>query len=128
MNTGILRKIPLSAVAKIDYINSYGQINRLNLKRVITLSSNVLDGYNANEINMQLRRSSRQFAEKTNVDIRITGEQEEQEESMIFLSKAMLIINFPGHVHSDHTIQFNVKTLIISLKSSSALSVFCWVI
>ena len=93
MNTGILRKIPLSSVASVDYINSYGQINRLNLKRVITLSSNVLDGYNANEINMQLRKVIPQFAEKTNVDIRITGEQEEQQESMIFLSKAMLIFN-----------------------------------
>ena len=94
LNTGILRKIPLSAVARIDYINSYGQINRLNLKRVITLSSNVLDGYNANEINMQLRKVIPQFAETTNVDIRITGEQEEQQESMIFLSKAMLISIF----------------------------------
>ncbi len=51
VNTGVLRKIPLSAVARLDYVNSYGQINRLNLKRVITLSSNVLVGFNANEIN-----------------------------------------------------------------------------
>ena len=43
MNSGILRQIPLSVVAQIDYVNSYGQINRLNMKRVITISSNVLD-------------------------------------------------------------------------------------
>lgn len=92
--TGILRKIPLSSVADIDYINSYGQINRLNAKRVITLSSNVLDGYNANEINSRLREILPGFAAATNVDIRLTGEQEEQMESMIFLSKAMLIAIF----------------------------------
>jgi multidrug efflux pump subunit AcrB len=94
MNTGILRKIPLSAVAQLDYINSYGQINRLNLKRVITLSSNVLDGYNANEINMQLRTVIPEFAAKSGVDIRITGEQEDQQETMSFLLKAMMISIF----------------------------------
>jgi multidrug efflux pump subunit AcrB len=93
MTTGVLRKIPLSSVASIDYINSYGQINRLNLKRVITLSSNVLDGYNANEINVQLRKII-PFTGKAGVEVRITGEQEEQMESMIFLSKAMLISIF----------------------------------
>ena len=39
MNSGTLRQIPLSVVARLDYVNSYGQINRLNLKRVITISS-----------------------------------------------------------------------------------------
>lgn len=94
MTTGILRKIPLSSVAQIDYINNYGQINRLNLKRVITLSSNVLDGYNANVINARLREIIPEFAEETSIDIRLTGEQEEQMESMVFLSKAMLIAIF----------------------------------
>lgn len=94
-NTGVLRKIPLSVVAKVDYVNSYGQINRLNLKRVITLSSNVLDGYNANEINMQLRQAIPMFAAGlSGIDIRLTGEQEDQQESMIFLSKAMLLSIF----------------------------------
>jgi len=94
MNTGVLRKIPLSAVARVDYVNSYGQINRLNLKRVITLSSNVLDGYNANVINAQLRKIIPDFARTSGVDIRITGEQEDQQESMVFLLKAMLISLF----------------------------------
>jgi len=94
MNSGILRKIPLSVVAHIDYLNSYGQINRLNLKRVITLSSNVLDGFNANEINTRLRQVIPQFVASPDIDIRITGEQEDQLESMIFLSKAMMLSIF----------------------------------
>ncbi len=93
-NTGVVRKIPLSAVADVDYINSYGQINRLNLKRVITLSSNVLGGFNANEINARIREMMPQFDKPSGVDIRMTGEQEEQQESMIFLSKAMLVALF----------------------------------
>ena len=94
MNSGILRQIPLSVVANLEYVNSYGQINRLNLKRVITLSSNVLDGYNANLINAQLRKAIPQFSKSSSVDIRITGEQEDQQESMVFLSKAMLLALF----------------------------------
>jgi multidrug efflux pump len=94
INTGNLRKIPLSAVAKFDYINSYGQINRLNLKRVITLSSNVLGGYNANDINAQIRKAIPNFSRPSDVDIRLTGEQEDQKESMVFLSKAMLVSLF----------------------------------
>jgi multidrug efflux pump len=94
MNSGILRQIPLSVVAHLDYVNSYGQINRLNLKRVITLSSNVLDGFNANLINDQLRKVIPSFSKSSGVDIRITGEQEDQKESMLFLSKAMILALF----------------------------------
>jgi multidrug efflux pump subunit AcrB len=94
MNSGTIRQIPLSVVAHVDYVNSYGQINRLNLKRVITISSNVLDGYNANLINAQLRKVIPQFTKPSEVDIRLTGEQEDQAESMIFLSKAMILCLF----------------------------------
>lgn len=94
MNSGLLRQIPLSVVAHLDYVNSYGQINRLNLKRVITLSSNVLTGYNANEINNRLRKAIPQFEGPPNITIRITGEQEDQAESMAFLSKAMILSLF----------------------------------
>jgi len=94
MNSGLLRQIPLSVVAHIDYVNSYGQINRLNLKRVITISSNVLDGYNANLINAELRKALPQFKKSSAIDIRLTGEQEDQKESMLFLSKAMILALF----------------------------------
>jgi multidrug efflux pump len=94
MNSGTLRQIPLSVVAHLDYVNSYGQINRLNLKRVITITSNVLDGYNANQINAELRKTLPQFIKSTDIDIRMTGEQEDQKESMLFLSKAMILALF----------------------------------
>jgi multidrug efflux pump len=94
MNSGLLRQIPLSVVAKIDYVNSYGQINRLNLKRVITLSSNVIAGFNANQINSRLKKEIPQFSKSSGIDIRITGEQEDQQESMVFLSKALMLALF----------------------------------
>ncbi len=94
MNSGLIRQIPLSVVAHLEYVNSYGQINRLNLKRVITVSSNVLGGFNANLINDQLRKVLPQFSRPSDVDIRLTGEQEDQAESMVFLSKAMILCLF----------------------------------
>jgi multidrug efflux pump subunit AcrB len=94
MTSGLIRQIPLSVVAHVEYVNSYGQINRLNLKRVITVSSNVLDGFNANLINAELRKVVPQFSKPSDVDIRLTGEQEDQAESMVFLSKAMILCLF----------------------------------
>ena len=94
MTSGLIRQIPLSVVAHVEYVNSYGQINRLNLKRVITVSSNVLDGFNANVINARLRKVLPQFTKPSDVDIRLTGEQEDQAESMVFLSKAMILCLF----------------------------------
>jgi multidrug efflux pump len=94
MNSGLLRQIPLSVVASLDYVNSFGQINRLNLKRVVTLSSNVLEKFTANQIIAQIKKALPQFTKPSNVDIRITGEQEDQKDSMIFLSKAMILALF----------------------------------
>jgi multidrug efflux pump subunit AcrB len=94
MTSGLIRQIPLSVVSHVEYVNSYGQINRLNLKRVITLSSNVLAGFNANVINAQLRKVIPGFPKPMAIDIRQTGEQEDQAESMLFLSKAMILCLF----------------------------------
>jgi multidrug efflux pump subunit AcrB len=58
------------------------------------LSSNVLLGFNANEINAQIRKAIPLFTKSADIDIRITGEQEDQQESMVFLSKAMLVSIF----------------------------------
>jgi multidrug efflux pump len=91
MNSGLLRQIPLSAVAKIKYQNTYGGINRLNVERIITLYSNVLTGYTTTEINAQLAKAIASFKIDKGIEIRLTGEREDQAESMGFLSKAMII-------------------------------------
>ena len=56
MNSGQLRMIPLSSVASIKYENTVGGINRTNLKRVITITSNVMSGYTANEIIAKIQK------------------------------------------------------------------------
>jgi len=91
MNTGVLRQIPLASVAKLSYVNSYGSIKRKNLKRVINLSSNVLSGYTANEVVANITKAINKFPAPEGVELKITGEQEDQKESMNFLSMAMLL-------------------------------------
>jgi len=113
MNTGILRQIPLSSVATIDYVDSYGGIKRQNLKRIITLSSGVLTGYTANEIVAQIKTLAADFPLHEGVQIKLTGEQEDQAETQAFLGKAMMIAI--GLIFFILITQFNSmsKTLII---------------
>jgi multidrug efflux pump subunit AcrB len=94
LSTGRLKSIPLSSVATVTYQNTYGGISRKDLKRVITLSSNLLSGYNSNEVNMKIRRNIPKFDKPEGVNIALTGEQEDQAENMVFLSKAMLVSLF----------------------------------
>lgn len=82
--------IPISAVATPRYETSYGAINRIDLERVVTLSSNVLAGYNANEINTQIRTALQEFEVPQGYEIALTGEQEEQAETTQFLMVALL--------------------------------------
>lgn len=91
MNSGMLRSIPLSTVAHVKYGDSYGGINRKDLKRVITLYSNVLNGYTANEIVAKVTKLAADFPVHEGVTIALTGEQEDQAETSMFLMKAMLI-------------------------------------
>ncbi len=82
--------IPISAVASPEFETSYGAINRIDLERVVTLSSNVLAGYNANEINNQIREALRDFEVPQGYEISLTGEQEEQAETGQFLMVALI--------------------------------------
>ena len=91
MNSGLLRQIPLSSVASIDYVDSYGGIKRQNLKRIITLSSGVLTGYTANEVVAQIKKIAVDYPVHEGVQIKLTGEQEDHAETSAFLGKAMMI-------------------------------------
>ncbi len=91
MNTGMLRSIPLSTVAKIDYTSSYAGIKRQDQKRIITVYSNLLSGYSANDIVPVVKREARNFPLHSGTEIKLTGEQEDQAETTAFFLKAMII-------------------------------------
>lgn len=87
---GLIRQVPLSSVASAEYANTYGGINRMNQKRVITLASNVLSGYQPNEVVAQVNSAIEAFDKPTDIQIVMTGEQEQQKETGAFLGNAML--------------------------------------
>lgn len=113
MNSGLLRQIPLSSVASIEYADSYGGIKRQDLKRIITISSAVLTGYTANEIVPQIERFAADFPVSDGVQIKLTGEQVDQKETSDFLGMAMMIAI--GLIFFILITQFNSisKTIII---------------
>ena len=88
---GIIRQVPLSSFASIDYVNTYGGIKRKQEKRIIILSSNVLGNSNPNEVVSDIQREIDQFSPPVGIDVKMAGEQEEQKETMVFLGTALLI-------------------------------------
>ncbi len=83
--------IPLSAVASFEYSTSFSSVRRKDMDRVITLYSNIIEGYNANTINIQLAALMESFEMPAAYRYEFTGEQQEQDESSEFLGNALLI-------------------------------------
>lgn len=86
---GEKREVPISAVADIEYGSTYGSVKRKDLEKAITMFSNVLDGYNATEINTQIKQLMDSYQVPDGITVKYTGEQEEQAKSMQFLVGAL---------------------------------------
>jgi len=95
MNTMMVKSIPVSSVATIDYTNTSGAIARKNVKRTIQLQSNVLDPTMTGEVNKQLALKIADF-KSTNripadVTIKQTGQGEQEAETNTFLVTAFFL-------------------------------------
>ncbi|MEY2950014.1 MAG: hypothetical protein RLZZ248_1215 [Bacteroidota bacterium] len=91
---GLISQVPISAVAKMEYSSTYSSIKRKNLDRVVTIYSNVLEGYNANEIVAAIKEDMENFPLPASMTYEFTGEQAQQAEDMEFLSTAFLVALF----------------------------------
>jgi multidrug efflux pump subunit AcrB len=100
------KKIPISSFAHVRNRTSYGGVTRLDNKRVITLFSNVLFGYNANEIIRQINNQLPRFELKDGYTVKFTGEQDMQAEvgnfmvKALFISAALILIILVGQFNS----------------------------
>jgi multidrug efflux pump len=92
--SGRIAQVPISAVAKAELSSSYGSVKRKDLKRVITISSNVLADYNATEINNQIKTQLADYQMPPGYSYKFGGEQEKQMEEMSFLSGALALAVF----------------------------------
>ncbi len=89
--TGEIIQVPISAVAAFKNSTTYGSVTRLEMDKVITLWSNIIEGYNAARINIRLMELMTKYKMPEGFEYRFTGEQQEQEETSAFLARALLI-------------------------------------
>ncbi len=87
------QQIPLSSIATWRIGLGSGDVNRKNLERVVTISSDVRPGYNENAVLGEVRQQLADFEASlpASYELRYTGQQEEQQESEAFLSGAFLM-------------------------------------
>lgn len=89
---GQIRQIPLASLIRIEIGETYGSIKRKDLKRAITISSNVLEGYNPTEINNKIKKELNYIlANNSDIEFQIGGEQKEQQEAQQFLTRSFYI-------------------------------------
>ena len=89
--SGKIKKIPVSAIAELNNTTSFSAIKHKDLRRVVTLYSAVLAGYNANEVVDNIKQSLTGYTQlPSEVNYEFTGEIAEQETNMNFLTGALL--------------------------------------
>ncbi|MBP6391344.1 MAG: efflux RND transporter permease subunit [Flavobacteriales bacterium] len=94
MLNGQIRQVPISAVATDELSSTFSAIKRTDLKRVVTVSSNVIAGYNANEVIAEMKEGLLGYEKDERFGMTFTGQQEDQEKEMAFLGKAFMIALF----------------------------------
>ena len=82
-------QIPISAMVTKKNTASFSSIKRKDLKRTITVYSNVIGGYNATEIVNDLKTELQNYELPKDITLSFTGEQEEQADNMSFLLLAL---------------------------------------
>ncbi|MDF7814541.1 efflux RND transporter permease subunit [Hymenobacter sp. YC55] len=88
--TGQIRQVPISAVADVKYSTTYGGIKRKDVKRVITISSNVLNGFTGPDVVAQIEQALKSYPTPPGYTIRMGGAQEDQQETSNFLGVAAI--------------------------------------
>jgi len=90
-NNGQIMQVPISAVSQTDKTATYNQIKRKNHKRIMTIYSNVLTGYNGNEITNEIKNSLENYKLPADVNYSFSGVQEEQGKNQSFLMYALFL-------------------------------------
>ncbi len=98
-NKGVLLNIPIrSVIEEPKEVSSYTAVVRKDQIPLVNISSNVNEGFNPTQLVDSLRTKLEKFQEEGHlsdgVSFKFSGQQEEQEKEMAFLSKALMIAVF----------------------------------
>lgn len=91
MNNGQMMQIPISALSKTEKTTTYNQIKRKNHKRIMTIYSNVITGYNGDEITKEIKSELKSYELPKSITYSFSGVQEEQGKNQSFLMYALFL-------------------------------------
>lgn len=87
---GQVRSVPISAISDVRYDYTYAGIKRKNNMRIITLSGDVKEGFNPNEVAGNVTRLVANYQAPAGVTVKFGGQAEDQAETMSFLGRAFM--------------------------------------
>ena len=98
-NQGKLMNIPVrSVIEDPEESTSYSAVIRKDQIPLVTITSNVTEGFNANEVVKVIKKEMETFEKEdqlsTGIKYRFAGQQDEQAKEMAFLSKALMVALF----------------------------------
>jgi multidrug efflux pump len=112
---GVLRSVPMAALADIKYTTTYGGIRRLDQSRIVTISSNITSEYqpSQNEVVNAVKAAVDALPKEEGVTVGFAGQDAEFLDAASFLGNSLLISIFI--ILLILMVQFNSfgKTLII---------------
>lgn len=88
---GQIVQVPISAVSKTEKTYTYNQIKRKQYKRIMTIYSNVLTGFNGDEITKQIETELKGYQLPKGITYSFSGVQEEQGKNQSFLLYALFL-------------------------------------
>jgi multidrug efflux pump subunit AcrB len=93
---GVLRSVPMAALADVQYTQTYGGIRRLDQSRIVTISSNITSEYqpSQNEVIDRVKAAVAAYPQTEGVTVGFAGQDAEMKESFSFLGTSLLISIF----------------------------------
>ncbi|GEJ51818.1 TPA: efflux RND transporter permease subunit [Flavobacterium psychrophilum] len=88
---GQMMQVPISAISKTEKTTTYNQRKRKNQKRIMTIYSNVLTGYNGDAITKNIGADLKDYQLPKTVTYSFSGVQEEQGKNASFLMYALFL-------------------------------------
>jgi multidrug efflux pump len=90
---GILRSVPMSALADVKYTNTYGGIRRLNQERTVTISSNIIAEYQPKqtEVINAVKAGVAAIPSTDGITVGFAGEDAEFIDAFNFLGRSLAI-------------------------------------
>ncbi len=84
-------QVPLTSVATITATSGLSAIKHIDEKRVLTVSSNVAQGFNAQQVLGEVRKFASTMQLPAGYTLSYTGEDQEMQDAQAFMTKAFII-------------------------------------